>query len=101
MLESAHTEKKNDFAISTAWNRAERLADLGMYQDLRRLNDEQKRRVSAVFKNELTERQRQVLSLSLSGMLHAEIALELGVSPSTISRTFYRGIRRLQRFLRY
>lgn len=68
---------------------------------MRRPTEEQKRRVASVMKNELTDRQRETVSLVFSGVSQREIAERLGVSPSTVCRTFNRGMKRLRRFLRY
>ena len=51
---------------------------------------------------ELTPRQRQLLELDYDRQLSVtEIARELGVHPSTVSRTLKRARQRLQRCLRY
>ena len=51
---------------------------------------------------ELTPRQRKVLELRYErGMTGVEIAEELGVSPSTVSRTLRRARDRLRRYLQY
>ena len=51
---------------------------------------------------ELTPRQRQLLELHYDRQLSVtEIARELGVHPSTVSRTLKRARQRLQRCLRY
>ena len=51
---------------------------------------------------ELTPRQRQMLELYFDrGMNIPQIAGELGVNPSTVSRTLRRARDRLYRFLRY
>ena len=51
---------------------------------------------------ELTHRQRQLLELHYDRQLSVtEIARELGVHPSTVSRTLKRARQRLQRCLRY
>lgn len=72
-----------------------------MYSDIRLPRSVQKRRVAAVMQNELTERQRTIIERVMAGERQAAIACDLGVSPSTVSRTYKRGISRLQRFLRY
>jgi len=51
---------------------------------------------------ELTARQRQMLALYYDrGMKMNQIARELGVHPSTVSRTIRRAKERLYRYLRY
>ena len=51
---------------------------------------------------ELTPRQRQFLALHFEqGKSMAQIARELGLNPSTVSRTLTRAKRRLYRCLRY
>ena len=53
-------------------------------------------------REELTERQRQVLALCYDQNLSiTEAARRLGVSPSTVSRTLQRARQRLYRCLRY
>ncbi len=73
----------------------------GNYSDIRLPADVQKRRVAAVLEHELTDRQRSCVVRVLGGMSIQEIAEQDGFSPSTISRTFHRGMNRLRRFLRY
>jgi len=51
---------------------------------------------------ELTPRQRQVLALRYDrGLSGREIALQLGIHPSTVSRTLKRAEARLRRYLQY
>lgn len=69
-------------------------------------NDEQmdrlRRNLSQVIQTELTERQRTMLLMRYSqNYSQAEIAAELGVDPSTVSRTLHRAEGRLRRALRY
>lgn len=53
-------------------------------------------------REELTERQRQVLTLCYDqGLGVTEAARQLGVAPSTVSRTLQRARHRLYRCLRY
>jgi RNA polymerase sigma factor (sigma-70 family) len=51
--------------------------------------------------HELSDRQRQILNLYLSGYNGKEIANELNVHESTVSRTLRRGIQRLTRCVKY
>ena len=69
--------------------------------DVRLPRDVQVRRVNAVMEHELTPLQRDIVVRVMRGEPQAAIAADRGVSPSTISRTYKRGITRLQRFLRY
>lgn len=71
------------------------------FSDIRLPPEVQKRRVAAVMKNELTPCQREIVARVIRGDSQAQIAAERGVSRSTVSRTYKRGITRLQRFLRY
>lgn len=69
-------------------------------------NDEQmdrlRRNLSRAIQTELTERQRTMLLMRYSqNYSQTEIAAELGVNPSTVSRTLLRAEKRLQRALRY
>lgn len=51
---------------------------------------------------ELTERQQQVLTLFFDRQMNmTEIAAQLGIHRSTVSRTLHRAMDRLQRALRY
>lgn len=61
-----------------------------------------KRNLIRAIREELTDRQRQVLTLHYhQGKSIQQIADELGVWPSTVSRTLHRGEQRLFRCLRY
>lgn len=61
-----------------------------------------KRNLLRALREDVTARQRQVLNLYYSeGLNMREIAEQLGVDKSTVSRTIKRGERRLQRCLRY
>lgn len=51
--------------------------------------------------NELTVCQRRVIELYMQGYNGVEIAEELKIGPSTVSRTAHRGIARLTRCVRY
>lgn len=60
------------------------------------------RNLGAAMRDELTERQREMLSMYyIDGLNMPQIASELGVNTSTVSRTIGRGLRRLRRCLRY
>lgn len=71
------------------------------YSDIRLPKDVQARRVASVLENELTEAQRDIVIRVMRGEPQVQIAREKGVDPSTVSRTYKRGINRLKRFLRY
>ena len=59
-------------------------------------------RVRAVIREELTEKQRQVLlAYYFEEKTIVAIAAELGVNKSTVCRTLHRAEDRLRRFLRY
>ena len=60
------------------------------------------RRVRQVIQRELTPRQREVLLLHYrQGLCVTQIARQLGVNKSTVSRTLRRAEENLRRFLRY
>ncbi len=71
------------------------------FTDVRLPRDVQVRRVNAVMQHELTPLQRDIVVRVMRGEPQAAIAADRGVSRSTVSRTYKRGIARLQRFLRY
>lgn len=72
------------------------------YSDLRLPRQVQLRRMERVIRDELTDRQREVLlAVYYGGKSQAEIADERGVSRSTVCRTLRRAEERLRRFLRY
>ena len=59
-------------------------------------------RVKCVVSDELTERQRQMVEMYyMDSKSMPEIAFELGVSPSSVSRTIMRGKGRIRKFLKY
>lgn len=61
-----------------------------------------RRNLRQVRESELTPRQRQLLELHYDQQLSVtEIAHQIGVHPSTVSRTLQRARKRLQQYLRY
>ncbi|MBP8640557.1 MAG: sigma-70 family RNA polymerase sigma factor [Oscillospiraceae bacterium] len=59
-------------------------------------------RVRIAINEELTDRQRELINLYyIEQMSMTEIAQNLGLSPSTVSRTLKRGRGRLKRYLKY
>ena len=61
-----------------------------------------KRNLARALREDVTQRQRQTLLMYYAeGRTMQEIADQLGVDKSTVSRTIKRGERRLQRCLRY
>ena len=61
-----------------------------------------RRRLAGALREELTPRQREVLTLYYQGTMNmAQIGAALGVRPCTVSRTLRRGEERLRRCLRY
>lgn len=59
-------------------------------------------RVRKVVDEELTVRQRQMMEMYYYQRLSMpEIALELGVSPSSVSRTIMRGRGKIRKYLKY
>ena len=66
------------------------------------MSDRSERLVRLVLERELTARQRQVLVLLYAAQLSVtECARELGVCPSTVTRTRDRGLERMRRCLQY
>lgn len=64
--------------------------------------EQMKQKVRDAIESELTPRQKQVLLIALSkGFSQTQIAQDLGVDKSTISRTMSRAIKRLRRVLKY
>lgn len=84
-----------------------RAADLQVYlRQIAATNDDQidriKRNLTTAIDQELTSRQRQMLSLYyFKGYNMSQVSKELGVNKSTVSRTLTRAVRRLYRALRY
>ncbi|MCI8414489.1 MAG: sigma-70 family RNA polymerase sigma factor [Ruminiclostridium sp.] len=82
-------------------------ADLAVYaklmaQDNGQEVDQLRRNLAMALREDVTPRQRQVLLLYYGqGMSMKEIAQELGIDRSTVSRTMGRGEERLRRCLRY
>ena len=59
-------------------------------------------RVRIAINEELTDRQRELINLYYTEQMSmTEIAQNLGLSPSTVSRTLKRGRGRLKRYLKY
>lgn len=59
-------------------------------------------RVRVAMNEELTDRQRELIQLYyLENMNMTKIARQLGISPSTVSRTLKRGRGRLRKYLKY
>jgi DNA-directed RNA polymerase specialized sigma24 family protein len=59
-------------------------------------------RVRRVVNEELTERQRLMVEMYYAqGISMPDIALELGVCPSSVSRTIMRGKGRIRKYLKY
>ena len=59
-------------------------------------------RVRCVVREELTDRQGQMVEMYyIDSKSMPEIASELGVSPSSVSRTIMRGRGRIRKFLKY
>lgn len=59
-------------------------------------------RVRRVMREELTDRQRELVRLYyFENMTMPQISQKLGISVSTVSRTITRGRRRIRRYLKY
>ena len=71
------------------------------WHDHRLPREYQLERIKAVIERELTEKQREILLLIMSGHSQKEIAEEKGVCCSTICRTFHRAMDKVKRFTRY
>lgn len=72
------------------------------YWGKRLARNQAKGRLYQVMNQELTDRQREILTgYYLDGKTIPQLAAELGVNKSTISRTLNRGEIRLRRFLKY
>lgn len=84
-----------------------RAADLQVYlRQIALTNDDQldrvKRNLTTAIEQDLTSRQRQMLSLYyFKGYTMERVGKELGVNKSTVSRTITRAVRRLYRALKY
>ena len=93
--------KRSISRTSNAISRAVREVNAGSFSDIRLPANVQKLRVARVIENELTEKQRSCVVRVFQGQTLTEISKADGVSLSTTSRTFHRGMKRLRRFLRY
>ena len=72
------------------------------YRGPRLPREVQQERIREVIRRELTPRQREVLLAHYrQGLRVTQIARQLGVSKSTVSRTLRRAEGKLRRFLRY
>ena len=86
---------KEFFADLAAWNRENGEDNSEQLQRLRR-------NLRRARKSELTTRQAQMLHLYYDlGLTMAQVAQELGVNKSSVSRTIARGRQRLRRCLQY
>ena len=96
---------KRDKAYDT--RSSEWIGDLSMWKQLNaETNDEQlsrlKKNLTLAIQNELTPHQQRALLMRYSeGKNMTEIAGILGVSPSTVSRTISRALKRLRKALQY
>ncbi len=63
--------------------------------------EEVKKCVEQIAKESLTKRQREILVKILSGQKQKEIAEELGINKSTVSRTYHRGLQQLEKHSKY
>lgn len=84
------------------------IADMGMPSSERSINDNRnrlsmvKRAVLQVVRDQLTPRQRQIVLLYFfEGKNMPQIARELGVNKSTVSRTMQRALHNLRERLKY
>lgn len=83
------------------------IADLAVYAGLMEENNEEqlgrlKRNLVRALRHDITPRQRQYMIMYYGKCMNIpQIAGELGVNKSTVSRTLERGRRRLYRCLRY
>lgn len=72
------------------------------YQGPRLPKEVQLKRLNRVIENELTPRQRQILiAYYFQNLNQTQIARELGVCTSTVSRTLHRAEDRVRRCLKY
>ena len=96
-MNTIHSKKRSRLLLAdlAAWEK-ENGEDNALRLERLRRNLRQARR------QELTERQQQVLTLFFDRQMNmTEIAAELGIHRSTVSRTLHRAMDRLQRALRY
>ncbi|MDR0951465.1 MAG: sigma-70 family RNA polymerase sigma factor [Oscillospiraceae bacterium] len=78
------------------------LRAINEYVDLLDMGGSAADRIRRVVDEELTERQRQMVEMYyIRQMTMPEIAGELGICPSSVSRTIMRGKRRIQKYIRY
>lgn len=63
--------------------------------------EEIKNTVRQIAKDQLTKRQREILLRVVTGQKQKQIARELQIDKSTVSRTYHRGLRRLEKYSRY
>ena len=95
---------KREFIHITDNNKHRLMSDSGFWHGSTNKNsrDKMKKILSMAVLNELTERQRIcIVDYYLNGKKEKEIAKELGLHPSTVSRTLERARERLRRYLRY
>ena len=72
------------------------------YEGPRLPREMQLKRVQRVIREELTEKQREILlAYYIRNLTIPQIAAERGVHKSTVSRTLHRAENKLRRFLRY
>ena len=72
------------------------------YEGPRLPREVQMKRVNRVIREELTEKQREVLlAYYIRNQTIPKIAEERGVNKSTVSRTLHRAEKKLRRYLRY
>lgn len=95
----------NDIRYST--RSSEWIGDMTVWQRNNAADNEERlerlqRNLRYVRERELTPRQRRILEMRYEeGLSGVQIAAELGISPSTVSRTLHRARERLHRFLQY
>ena len=86
-------------------NKAERRLEkraLVEFVELSQLSGGLGNHVRTAMREELTERQRELIEkYYLEGMTMTRIAQELGLSPSTVSRTIKRGKERIRKYFKY
>ncbi|UZT82117.1 sigma factor-like helix-turn-helix DNA-binding protein [Caproicibacterium sp. BJN0003] len=65
------------------------------------LRDELYKAAMKIIKNELTESQRTIVLKRISGERVKDIALEIGITPTTVSDQYKKGLERIKKFLKY